>query len=184
MLYHLLGVLIMKKLKKPVSILLTFVMVFGLFASIPFYVSAAEEIIYLECSWDGSRVVKTKKICTDYTKINDDTQETNLTEGWYYLDTQAKVQQRLMVQSGTVNMIVDIGVKLRGGIGVAPGATLNLYRVMNGNEDYGELDIEFDKTEDNKNNAAIGGTNGNAGTINNPGSRGCLYFNVASIDGN
>ena len=45
-------------------------------------------------------------------------------------------------------------------------------------------DIEFDKTEDNKNNAAIGGTNGNADTINNPGSRGCLYFNVASIDGN
>ena len=32
-----------------------------------------------------------------------------------------------MIESGTVNLIVGYGVAAPGGIGVAPGATLNLY---------------------------------------------------------
>ena len=63
------------------SILLTFVMVFGLLASIPYYASAAETITYFECSWDGEKVVKTEKTCTEYTKLDEETQNMNLTEG-------------------------------------------------------------------------------------------------------
>lgn len=154
----------MKKFQKPLSILLTFVMVFGLFASIPFNASAAETIIYFECSWDGEKIVKTEKICTGYTKIDGETQETQLTEGWYFIDYRTYLPQRLMVESGTVNLIVAFDVAAPAGIGVAPGATLNLYSY---NEiGGGTLDIAFAHNEENLNNAAIGGTNGNAGTIN------------------
>ena len=154
----------MNKLNKPVSILLTFVMVFGLFASIPFYASAAETITYFECSWDGEKVVKTEKICNDYTKLDEETQDMNLTEGWYFINQGTNIPRRLMVESGTVNLIVGYAVAAPGGIGVAPGATLNLYsyRSIGG----GILNITFATTEENMNNAGIGGTNGNAGTIN------------------
>ena len=69
-----------------------------------------------------------------------------------------------MIESGTVNLIVGYGVAAPGGIGVAPGATLNLYsyNIIGGST----LNITFATTEENMNNAAIGGTNGNAGTIN------------------
>ena len=154
----------MNKLNKPVSILLTFVMVFGLFASIPFYASAAETITYFECSWDGEKVVKTEKICNDYTKLDEETQDMNLTEGWYFINQGTNIPRRLMVESGTVNLIIGYAVAAPGGIGVAPGATLNLYsyNAIGG----GILNITFATTEENMNNAGIGGTNGNAGTIN------------------
>ena len=38
-------------------------------------------ITYFECSWDGEKVVKTEKTCTDYTKLDEETQNMNLTEG-------------------------------------------------------------------------------------------------------
>ena len=52
----------MKKLCKPVSILLLFIMVFSLFTIIPFEVGAAgngyDLVEYYTRSWDGSKVVE------------------------------------------------------------------------------------------------------------------------------
>lgn len=162
----------MQKLKKPVSVLLTVIMVVSLFTVIPTPASAAEAVEYVYRWWDADakEVKQETRVCTDYTDIRNRASD-DLAPGWYYFDQPTSLTngERLFVRSGTVNIILKDGkmLEIDEGIGVEPGATLNIFGQS---EDNGYLVCGTDVHTDN---AAIGGTiedendaNPNAGDIN------------------
>ena len=55
----------MQKMKKAISILLSLVMVLGMFAIVPITVSAQAAITYTEYSWNGSALVMVDRTVTD-----------------------------------------------------------------------------------------------------------------------
>ena len=161
----------MQKLKKPVSVLLTVIMVVSLFTIIPMPASAAETVEYIYRWWDAdAKTVKQEtRTCTEWINIRERSSD-DLAPGWYYFDQPTSLTngERLFVRSGTVNIIVKDGkmLEIDEGIGVEPGATLNIFGQA---EDSGYLVCGAD----DPNNAAIGGTiegendtNPNAGDIN------------------
>ena len=161
----------MQKLKKPVSVLLTVIMVVSLFTIIPMPASAAEAVEYIYRWWDAdAKTVKQEtRTCTEWINIRERSSD-DLAPGWYYFDQPTSLTngERLFVRSGTVNIIVKDGkmLEIDEGIGVEPGATLNIFGQA---EDSGYLVCGAD----DPNNAAIGGTiegendtNPNAGDIN------------------
>ena len=159
----------MQILKKSVSILLTVIMVVSLFTIIPMSASAAEAVEYIYRWWDADakEVKQETRTCTQWTNIRERSSD-DLAPGWYYYDQPTSLSngERLFVRSGTVNIILKDGkmLDIDEGIGVEPGATLNIFGQS---EDNGYLVCGAD------NNAAIGGTiedendkDPNAGDIN------------------
>lgn len=162
----------MQKLKKPVSILLAVIMVVSLFTIIPTPASAAEAVEYIYRWWDADakEVKQETRTCTQWTNIRERSSD-DLAPGWYYFDQPTSLSngERLFIRSGTVNIILKDGkmLDIDEGIGVEPGATLNIFGQA---EDNGYLVCGTDVHTDN---AAIGGTiedendsDPNAGDIN------------------
>ncbi|MBR2279303.1 MAG: hypothetical protein IJ903_00030, partial [Ruminococcus sp.] len=61
----------MRLFRKPVSILLSLIMVVSLFTIVPFTANAADAVEYLYRTWDArqNKVVAHTATCTDYTTI-------------------------------------------------------------------------------------------------------------------
>ena len=167
----------MQKLKQTLSLMLSLIMILGMFTFMPAPVSAAETMHYVERSWnaDTKQVVEETKTCTDYTDLSERSSD-ELNSGWYAASGSLFINSRLFVRNGkTVNLILKDGATLnvRRGIGVESGATLNIYGQSQGT---GKLEVVFDPGDNrNNDNAMIGGTgeNGNradsAGTPRAPG---------------
>lgn len=165
----------MKKLQKPVSILLSVIMLLGIFTILPLGVNAEgqeEGMSYIQRSWNGTKIMYKEMFCKDY-KILDEKTDVNLTAGWYALTKSISLNKRLMINSGTVNLILcdDAELKTIYGIGVGANATLNIYAQWEGT---GAITFAekytYEKLEETYpgyfDNAIIGGTNGASGAIN------------------
>ena len=159
----------MMQMKKPVSILLSVIMVIGLFTIVPFTANAAEAVEYVYRWWDAAakEVKQETRVCTDYTEMSERSSD-ELESGWYAASGNLFIDSRLFVRNGkTVNLILKDGATLNvhRGIGVESGATLNIYGQSQGT---GTFEVVFDPGDDrNCDNAMIGGTgeDGSSGTI-------------------
>ena len=74
----------MMQIKKPVSILLSVIMVIGLFTIVPFTANAAEAVEYVYRWWDADakEVKQETRVCTDYTEMSERSSD-ELESGWY-----------------------------------------------------------------------------------------------------
>lgn len=106
--------------------------------------------------------------------------DVNLSEGWYVLREDVTFSDRLMVDSGTVNLILCDGATLtdNAGIGVGANATLNIYGQS---EDSGKIAVTM--AEADSSYAAIGGTDKTAGDINIHGGTMELTNNTSAVSG-
>ena len=145
--------------RKTLSVCLALLMVAALVpAQLIASVGAATGVTYLSRSWDGSQVVtETKTVdCVDYNYTITDL------DGWYYVNGNHEVSQRLNV-TGTANIVIQDGSTLlaKDGIHVPAGKTLNVYNTSGGEN--GTLECRVDTN----NAAAIGGNDGeDCGTVN------------------
>lgn len=157
----------MKKLKKPVSILLTLTMIVSLFTIIPFEASAVEgqTVSYRARYWDSRKIrdvinsqdnVKPLSSCVDNTSLS----------GWYYTDKNFEVGSRVKVaDSAFIILMKGKTVTFKKGIRVADGKELNIYPDVK--SDNGKLIATADGYD-----AAIGsndeddGDEDKAGTVN------------------
>lgn len=141
----------MKKMLKPVSILLSLVMIISLFTIVPLTASAAEGVSYVLRWWDNDELHEQAKTRTDYKKLTDYAQEENhtLTSGWYVAN--GNVQFRRLIINGDVHIIVPDGVtmKCRNIIVNYSQNTLNIYGQANNT---GKLEV----TDGSNDDAAIG----------------------------
>ncbi len=122
----------MRKLKKPLSILLALMIIFSVFTVIPF--SAADSVSYLGVDfYDSGRSRTTDEICTDYIVLTEDI--TSLADGWYIADDDLDYPDRLEV-SGDVRLIICDGVRVNAGQGihVPDGASFTVYSQSLGDE--------------------------------------------------
>lgn len=151
----------MKQLQKPISILLSLIMILSIFTIVPFEAGAVSGVSYIERSWDGEKIVDTEKISGESTVLSEG-MDVNLSEGWYVLREDVTLSERLMIDSGTVDLILCDGATLtdNAGIGVGMNATLNIYGQS---EDSGKIAVTL--AEAVSSYAAIGGTGGSAGII-------------------
>ena len=86
----------MRKLRKPLSVLLSLVMVLGMFAVVPFTVSAQAAVTYIEYSWNGSALETTEKTVTDYTVVNSSL--STMTSGTYVVNSDTTIEGYVTVQ--------------------------------------------------------------------------------------
>ena len=152
-----------EKMEKTVSILLSLTLIFSVFTISPFEVSAQGVVSCIERSWDGEKVVATEKTVSEYTVLDENT-DTELSEGWYVVTQDVTFADRLMIDSGTVNLILCDYATLtdHAGIGVAEDAALNIYGQT---ENTGTILVHPQEETADPDNAAIGGTNDPAGDI-------------------
>ena len=123
----------MRKFKKTVSVLLSLVMVLGMFAVVPFTVGAQEAVTYTEYSWNDSALETTEKTVTDYTVVTSSL--SSMTSGTYVVNADTTIENYVTVQKGkTANLIVMDGVTLTCKKGIGCGlnkdnkyASLNIY---------------------------------------------------------
>ncbi|MBE6819288.1 MAG: hypothetical protein E7517_09075, partial [Ruminococcaceae bacterium] len=158
----------MKTIRKFISIVLTLVMLIGVFSAVP--LSAAAEtgsIPYVERSWKESAgtVVWHGEFCTDYTDLRDRSSNT-LSAGWYVVKSSFTITERLYIGDYTVNILLCDGATLTAndGIGLSRGGTLNIYGQAN---DSGKIVAHYEKgpeTED-INKGVIGADSGDTGII-------------------
>ena len=157
----------MKKLRKPISILLSLVMVISLFSIVPMTANAEEGIEYVDRTWDETnKVVKEEtKTCTNYTPMTNFQagKSHTLSSGWYVAGNT--VFDELTI-NGIVHIIVPDGVEMI----VWEGIIVN-----NSYDGYGTLDIygqsgdsgKLTVFNSNNDRAAIGAKEGKAfGDIN------------------
>ena len=114
----------MKKLCKPVSILLSFIMIISLFTIIPLEASAVGGISYI----DGNGRENTANNVIELTSST-----TSLSAGWYAVTSDTTIGSRI-VCSGDVRLILGDGVTLKAqkGIQVALGNSLTIYAQRSG----------------------------------------------------
>ena len=158
----------MKTIRKFISIVLTLVMLIGVFSAVP--LSAAAEtgsIPYVERSWKESSntVVWHGEFCTDYTDLKHRSSNT-LSAGWYVVKDSFTITERLYIGDYTVNILLCDGATLTAndGIGLSRGGTLNIYGQA---DDSGKIFAHYEKgpeTED-INKGVIGADSGDTGTI-------------------
>ena len=110
-------------------------------------------------AWDGTSVTDVESGCLEYKVITEGF--TNLTTGWYVVDSDVPISSRVNV-TGTANLILCDGFTLtvNGGITVSEGNTLNIYGQTNGTGTLLCTNTLIDA-------AGIGGyDDGDAGTVN------------------
>lgn len=111
-----------KTLKKTLSIIITILMIV---TSVPVSF-AADDVNYIECSWDGTKVVHKPKSVSSYTVVEIGTTAWNT--GWYVVNGQVTISSQIMV-SGDVHLILADGAYLNAqqGITVNEGNSLTIY---------------------------------------------------------
>ena len=120
----------MQKLRKPVSILLSLIMIFSVFTIVPFSVGADSIAEYVDKEWDAQagEVVDTDKTVTNYTPLTKDM--TLLDSGVYVVDSNITYAKRLYIKdNANVGIILCNGFTLENskGIVVPQTATLTFY---------------------------------------------------------
>ena len=156
----------MKQIKKPVSILLSVIMIISLFTIIPFTVSAAVEIGYVDEYGSPDTAVNVTELTSGTVFMSD---------GWYAVTSTFTNSNRITC-FGDVYLILCDGEKLTApkGIAVNEGSSLTVYRQSEGT---GELNV----SDPDNDNAGIGGDDSerycgqiiiNGGVINATGSDG------------
>lgn len=170
----------MKRLYKAVSVLMSLITVFSVFAIVPLEVSAAEGIEYIYRWWDsGAQEVKSEtRICTDYTELNDRSSSylgsSSSSVSWYVVkkDFWRPYYATHMQVTGTVNLIICDGVTFNAeaGVIVPENATLNIFGQSNDSGKF-KVDLNVDKHREFTDRALIGGDssangNPNSGDIN------------------
>ena len=154
----------MRNLKKPLSILLSLVMILGMFTIVPFSVSAEEQgvldpMAYVERVWDANE----KKIVESNEKVQsgsnmgleETTTTLNWSNRWYIVSRDLTIKNRITV-SGNIKLILcnTCTLTLKKGIYVPKGSSLTIY----GQEgDGGKLIVE------NPDGAAIGALDNKVG---------------------
>ena len=111
-----------KTLKKTLSVIITILMIV---TSVPVSL-AADDVNYIECSWDGTKVVHTPKSVSSYTVVGRGTTAWNT--GWYVVNGEVTISSQIMV-SGDVHLILADGAYLNAqqGITVNKGNSLTIY---------------------------------------------------------
>ncbi len=164
----------MKLLKKPMSILLSLLMIVSLFTIVPFEAEAAQSVTIYSHHWDtvNKKVINDPFEITNYTELLNRTSD-ELESGYYTVKNNTTVKERLHVANGrTVGIYLGNNATLTsyGGIRVDKGATLNIYAATNTNS---KLIVDTNKgSKDYLYCAAIGSDDRqNAGTINIHGGK-------------
>ena len=119
----------MKFIKKPVSVLLSLVMIVSVFTIVPFEAFAATEIEYIERSWDeaNQKVADEVKTCPNYSTITSQNSLTIGDEKWYIVNGDAAIDNRVNV-SGEAHLILMSGtLTCKHGIHLSRGNTLYIY---------------------------------------------------------
>ena len=111
-----------KTLKKTLSVIITILLIM---TSIP-VAFAAGDVNYIDCSWDGTKVVHTPKSVSSYTVVGRGTTAWNT--GWYVVNGEVTISSQIMV-SGDVRLILADGAYLNAqqGITVNEGNSLTIY---------------------------------------------------------
>ena len=125
----------MRKLKKPVSILLSLILVFSLFTIVPFEVGAeTTSVIYIDRSWDEETktVTETVKTLENPPVFEQDHYTGNVTvgNGWLFVDRNITIDQTMYIDNGYhVKLIIANGCTLtvKGGIYVRESAAFSVY---------------------------------------------------------
>ena len=148
--------------RKLLSFLLTLAMVIGLMPGMGMTVNAEKStkdpVPYMD--WDDTEKKLVEKTgdnaCETYTEVTEST--TNWTEGWYVVNSNVTIPDRITV-TGVVNLILcdNAALDAQKGITVISGDTLNIYGQTNGS---GTLNAEK-----NEESAGIGGGYGQAGGV-------------------
>ncbi len=120
----------MKATTKLLSILLSVVMITGVFTVVPFSAGAAEAVTYVNRTWNAAekKIVESSETTTDYTSLA--TGITELNSGKYVLDSDVTYSKRLKVKSGaSAEIILVNGKTLKNdkGIEVPENSTLTIY---------------------------------------------------------
>ena len=146
----------MRLFRKPVSILLSLIMVVSLFTIVPFTANASDAVEYLYRTWDASqnKVVAHTGTCTDYTTITSTSSPLTLTSGWYVVNGDANITDHRITISGKVYLILVSGtMDCEYGIRLSKGNSLYVYQ---GKNTYGTLNARTGDDEE----ANIGGNEG------------------------
>ena len=143
----------MRILRKSVSVILILIMIFSVFAAVPFEVSAASLVSYLCYSWDGEKVVGNVIVC-DSAELSERTSD-ELDSCTYAVSRDTTVNGRLVV-SGTTDLVLCDGatLTLKEGITVQPQATLNIFGQSDGT---GKIYAHMDRRSRYYKCAIIGG---------------------------
>ena len=148
----------MKKIKKPLSVLLSLIMICVLFTTIPFHVGAeeADRLRYVERTWTNGAVEESEgTVPDDYQMMDTATTALDGSGRWYVASGELTINSRITV-SGDVKLLLsnDATLKANKGIVVKKDASLTIYGQSG---DSGKL---IAKSSDG---AAIGALDGTAG---------------------
>ena len=139
------------KKKKMVGIILSLVLALGLMPGVGLTAYAADEVKYLEGSWDGTKgkCKFTEQSTNSYIEVTNSS--TSWDNGTYVVKSNVTISNRITV-NGTVNLILcdEATLTASKGITVTESNTLNIYAQSEGT---GTLVVENPGGE----NAAIGG---------------------------
>ena len=125
------GGISMQKLRKPLSILLSLIMVFSVFSIVPFTAQAeTANVWYYDRYWfRPAHTVTADKCYANAIHLQDlDDGIDDLYSGWYYSEGWKSFDDRVTIH-GTVNIIITDNsyVRFDDGIHVGAGNTLNIY---------------------------------------------------------
>ncbi len=153
----------MQKLKKPVSVLLSLVMIISLFTIVPITANAADGVPYISRWWDNDMLYEEPRTRTDCKKLTEYEQDSNhtLTTGWYVADDNV-LFGRLTI-NGDVHIIVPDGVTMQCTKGIIVNYSQNTLNIYGQQNDTGTLVVTNSSNDD----AAIGSyEDTSCGTIN------------------
>ena len=162
----------MKKAKswnRLLSLALCLCMVLSLVPGMPLAASAATEVSYVDCAWDGTKVVKTTKTVTEYTVVTAET--TAMSDGWYVVNSDVKANGPIAISGHVHLVLVDgWGLTVPGSVTITKDNSLTVYGQSQG--------TGFLTASTSNGNAGIGGTmrgtfgtfTVNGGTVNATGS--------------
>ena len=125
------GGISMQKLRKPLSILLSLIMVFSVFTIVPFTAQATTANVwyYYRYWYNREHAVTTERRYANATLLRElDGGIDDLYSGWYYSEGWKSFDDRVTIH-GTVNIIITDSsyVRFDDGIHVGAGNTLNIY---------------------------------------------------------
>ena len=139
----------------------------------------AQEISYVDRTWNGTEVVETPATCSSYTEIagNEPSREQVLSSGWYVVKNNATRKRLIIGSQSKVNIIVCDGATLNSIITFNYSVMYESYLHIYGQSE-GTGKIVADARNDSK-NAGIGG---NGSSSSNYDKMATLYVHGCQIE--
>lgn len=139
----------------------------------------AQEVKYIDRTWNGSQVVETERTCSSYTEIsgNNPSQEQVLEDEWYVVKSNASRKRLIIGSQAKVNIIICDGATLNSII------TFNYYIMYESylhiyGQSEGTGKIVADASDDDK----IAGIGGNGSSSSNYEKMATLYVHGGNIE--